>query len=259
MNNKILLTIIFILATYLIYLKRIYIKNIWKYRKENLKFYVFISSMIFIIFSIANCIIYYFPLAQENKNILIQIAIGTAGLIWAIFAGYFAFAQFLENRKERLIKEVEEHWERQEYPSALQKLEKIYRIDSSDKLNLQNLSENYSINGNFDRGEEFAEKAHKLRETNHDTLIYYYLKILAKIKNISQSSIVIKELINCLDKDKEIIISTHWRFNELINSDLYKKQLTTEQKQLIDLVMRVLRRKITLDDFDISVKQIFRS
>lgn len=241
----------------LLLIKR-HILNLLKYRKENIWFYSISSLLILSI-----CIAVLFMTLRANvsdtlKSIIIQIELGIFGFIFAIFIGYYAFAQLIENRKERLKIESLRHFRAKEYSSAIQQMEKIRRIDSKDKVNLSDLSEVYTLSGDHLKGEDFANKFEKFIETDEDKLVFFYLKILSRLRGrpVSDTKSIIMELLKFVESHREISLEGGWSFRELVGSSFFKKEITPEQKLILENLMKILTNSISIEDVKKNLNSI---
>jgi len=88
-------------------------------------------------------------------------------------------------------------------------------------------------------------------------LIYYYLKILARTRDLISAKSLCNELISFLEANPDVSLSQIWNFDDLKKADFYKRQMTMETRVFIDKLISMLTRKITLEVFKEAYKSVF--
>lgn len=175
--------------------------------------YIFLSIIAYVV------IINNSPVSNISNNLTIINQITT--LIFAIFVGYFAFQQVVENRFDKLKEQGHLYFKQQSYLRAIQYYEEAYLINSRDFSLLAELLELYLAIQNFNKFDEKISFLEKLRIEDYEWSTLYYLKITESIfeKNLGQAESTLKEYLKKSKKNPLILMHFSWDFSDIRKSE----------------------------------------
>ncbi len=178
-------------------------------------------------------------------NLVIQIAT----LVFAIFVGYFAFAQVVENRFEKLKTKGKDQLDRKKYKRAIQNWEQAHLIKRKDSDTLADLLEVYLIVKNFRKFDERIKELGKLIIEESDTVTFHYLRAIRYllVENLGEAKERIKNLINFTKENPRSLEIFSWEFDDIKNSDTYTK-LHGESKIIFDNLASYLDAKLNEEE-----------
>ena len=200
------------------------------------KYWIFVIPFI-LLSSILYVLVFYFS-TTNNLNNNLTVLNQAITLIFAIFVGYFAFQQVVENRFDKLKEQGHLYFKQQSYLRAIEYYEEAYLINSRDFSLLAELLELYLSIQNFNK---FNEKIHfleKLRIEDYEWSTLYYLKIAQCIlkKDFGSAEKTLKEYLKKSKKDPLILMHFNWDFSDIRKCEpckLLKGELKTIFDNLI--------------------------
>lgn len=172
---------------------------------------------------------------DTNLTVLGQIS----ALIFAIFVGYFAFLQVVENRIGKLKEEGFRYFKEKAYSRAIKIYEEVYSIDIRNFNNLAELLELYLIQKDF---EKFNRKITLLEKgilDKRDKLILFYLQIMAELlkEHISEAKEKILITTEFQKQNRDVRIS--WDFSDIKMCPAYSL-LAGDTKKYFDNTIKYL-------------------
>jgi tetratricopeptide (TPR) repeat protein len=201
-----------------------------------------------IIFSVLSTISYYLILSilkDQQRTLAISVANQATGLIFAIFVGYFAFAQVMETRKEKYDRVGATNMLQQNYRKAIENWELAHSIKPKDSSTLQNLLEAYLLNKQFD---DFDRKIGLLEKVavDDEKIVLYYLKVCRELfkSHLAEAEAEISKTVDYIKENSSYFKRLGWGFKELRESETYKG-MRGDVKKLIDNYTAYVDRTLT--------------
>lgn len=206
---------------------------------------------LFVIPFIAFCVIAY-PIVtilstkQDLSNNLSILNQATT-LIFAIFAGYFAFQQVVENRLEKLKEQGHLYFKQDSYLRAIQYYEEAYSINPKDFSLLSDLLEIYLAIQDYKKFDAKINQLEKLRIEDYEWSTLVYLKTARYLfeQNLGIAKTEIQTYINLVKEKPQCLTIFRWDFSDIKGSDVYKR-LDGESKIIFDNFISYLNKE--LDD-----------
>jgi len=200
-------------------------------------------------FAIFSIIAYFFTLKYSNQ-MYIQTNLTILGqaltLIFAIFVGYFAFLQVVENRFEKLREKGYLYFKRPAYIRAIQLYEEAHSISPKNVSVLSNLIELYLITQSQDKLEKKLKLLGEIVIEDAEKLNFYYLKT-ARFLFKEELRIAKTELAVLIDFAKRTPLSyVPWQFDDLQKTEIYK-HLTGDAKKILVNLISYISKKLTLE------------
>lgn len=201
------------------------------------KYWIFVVLFLISI-SVAYILVFKLSSNKESLNISINILGQIASLIFAIFVGYFAFLQVIENRVDKLKEDGLRHFKERAYPRATKIYEEIHSISPGNFNILADLLELYLIQRDFDKFDKKITLLEKESLDKKDDLMVLYLKIAKNLvkEHIADVRNDIDALVELRRKHKGILIG--WDFNDIKTSECYPK--TGDAKLIFDNLISYL-------------------
>lgn len=250
--------LIVIIATFFLTLlvqKRIIdaVKNFFIFSKVPLlkKYWLFVIPFSFLSISAYIFMIKSFP--HENLNNNISLLNQATTLIFAIFAGYFAFQQVVENRLERLKEQGHNYFKQNSYKRAIQYYEQALAINSKDFSVLAELLELYLVIQDDKRFNERIAILEKIVMEDYERTTVYYLKIAKLLfkQELGTAKKELKEYISLVKKKPSALVHFSWDFSDIRKSEVYQK-LDGETKTIFENFINYLNKSL-----DESNKELF--
>ena len=232
-------------------------------KKKIIKYYNnFISSTpairrywTFVIAFSLSVFISYILILNYSKNIdrILNILGQISTLIFAIFVGYFAFLQVVENRIDKLKEEGHRQLKEKAYDRAIKILEEVHSINISDFSNLAELIEIFLIQKYYEKFDKKISLLEKNIVDKKEKLLFFYLKIFFYVfkEHISDAKQYIDQLVEFRKTNPNILPS--WDFSDLQNSES-NQSLQGDSKKYSDNIINYLRGGMSIED-----KQKFES
>lgn len=186
------------------------------------------------------------PSQSLNNNISLLNQATT--LIFAIFAGYLAFQQLVEYRKDKLKEQASIYFKQPSYLRAIQYYEEAYRIDPKDFSLLSELLEVYLCAEDFKKFDEKIPQLERLVVENYEKSIVAYLKICKNLFNqdLKSTRSELKAYLDLVKNNSEVLPQFRfWDFSDIRKSAAYKK-LEGDIKVICDNFLTYLNK--ALDD-----------
>ncbi len=179
-----------------------------------------------------------------NKNISLLNQATT--LIFAIFAGYLAFQQLIEYRKDKLKEQASIYFKQPSYLRAIQYYEEAYRIDPKDFSLLSELLEVYLCAEDFKKFDEKIPQLERLVVENYEKSIVAYLKICKNLFNqdLRSTRSELKTYLNLVKDNLEVLPQFRfWDFSDIRKSVAYKN-LEGDIKGICDNFLAYLNKAL---------------
>lgn len=184
------------------------------------KYWIFIIP--FFVFSLILyiCILHFSSEKSVDRNISLANQLTT--MIFAIYAGYLAFLQLVENRIDKLLETATIHFRNQRYEKAIKLYEEIISMNSENETAICELLEIYCITKKF---KEFENKFLRYKNSKLDKrgkMLEFYFQYLKNIfdGNNGKGKEVIKQTIKFCKKNG--LPQILWGFGEVQESSPYK-------------------------------------
>jgi len=219
------------------------------------KYWLFVIPFIFISIIAYVLIIYFSPTNQLNNNISILNQATT--LIFAVFAGYFAFQQVVENRFDKLKEQGLIYFKNQSYLRAIQYYEEAYLINSKDFSLLAELLELYLAIQDYQKFDNKITYLERLQIEDYEQSTLYYLKIAKYLfkQDLGSTKTDLKKYLKLVKEEPSTLIHFSWDFQDIKKSEPYNK-LDGEVKIIFDNFIIYLSKKLDeikkkrFEDFD---------
>lgn len=226
-------------------------KRLWQEASALYKYGVFL-----IIFVLSAIIAYgwafsSFDVDSQTLANILQI-IGTAsGLVFAMVTGYFAFAQFVESRFDKLVEDGHINLRKKDYQRAATNFQDAFHIRSRDAITLFNLMETILIQKKFlefDRRINLLSSPRILVEPREQLIAKYLLPLRYLLsQDLTTAREKISELITYVNeyakKTGSIASMGTWSFVELRKSSAYI-QLDGRSKKMLDNLHEYLENSL---------------
>lgn len=206
------------------------------------KYWLFVIPFVFINVVAYVLVIYFSQASQLNNNISILNQATT--LIFAVFAGYFAFQQVVENRFDKLKEQGLNYFKQQSYLRAIQYYEEAYSINPKDFSLLAELIEIYLSNKDYEKFDQKIIHLKKLIIEDYEWSTFYYLKISIFLfkQDLGTAKGELSAFIKLIDKKPSILDRFRWDFKDIKESEPYKK-IDGDAKTILDNLIIYLEKK----------------
>lgn len=207
------------------------------------------SYWIFVIIFTISIVIAYtliFKLSQPNNLSVHLTVLGQiSALIFAIFVGYFAFLQVSINRFEKLEKDAYNYFKSEDIKTAIVYYEQALSLQPKDFKTLGNLMEAYLIDGQYDKFDAKLPLLNKCTLEEYQKISICYLEIAKFLlqKRIGEGQDKIKECIEMIKNNPDLLRKNVWDFSDMQKSELYKK-LSGEVKTTFDNFIKYLEKQM---------------
>lgn len=183
---------------------------------------------------------------MEVKKLYLDAFNQMLTLVFAIFAGYFAFLQVIESKHDKLSEKARDRIKSKEYSSAINLLEDCIKISSMELNDWFNLMETYILDKRFNK---FNDKVDLLKidlKTPKDKLIFKFLIISNELfqQNNGKAKTHLSELVASTKETPTILSHFKWDISDAIDSDSYKS-LGKEAQELYSNMGNYLLGKLT--------------
>jgi tetratricopeptide (TPR) repeat protein len=236
--------VMLLLMQYSLNILKLKFKNLSKTLKSYWKFII-----IFGLSSTIGYILIYYLFDRSNFGLIFSVYGQILSLLFAVFVGYYAFKQVVENRREKLKERGYIHIRHRNYARAIDYLEQVVKISYDDHEALANLLELYIIVKNF---ENFDNKIDDLLESaisKSEKISYHYLKALRRLveENIGKAKENIGKTVDYIRNNPSSLGAFSWNFNDIKESHVYY-QLEGETKYILDNFIKYLDQTMSDDD-----------
>lgn len=207
------------------------------------KYWLFVTP--FSVVSISAYVLTFKLSTSENLSNNISLLNQATALIFAIFAGYFAFQQLVEYRLEKLKEQANLYFKQSSYLRAIQYYEEAYSINPKDFSLLAELIEVYLCIEEFKKFDEKIVRLEKLVVEDYERSTVAYLKICKHLfkQDLGTAKTELKSYLDLVQKEPSTLILFRWDFSDIRKSETYKK-LTGEIKTIFDNLMSYLNRNL---------------
>lgn len=205
------------------------------------KYWLFVVPFVFICILIYAIIIKLSPQQDLSNNISLLNQAST--LIFAIFAGYFAFQQVVENRLEKLIEQGHVFFKQDSYLRAIQYYEEAYSINPKDFSLLAELLEVYLCLGDFKKFDEKIIQLEKLIVEDYERSTLAYLRICERLfkQDLGSAKTELKIYLELVVKKSSTLLLFRWDFSDIRTCDLSTK-LDGESKTIFENLLDYLNK-----------------
>lgn len=203
------------------------------------KYWFFVVVFCFIVV-ISYILIFIKSDNNEQLNTNLTILGQVSALIFAIFVGYFAFLQVVENRIGKLKEDGFRYFKEKAYSRATKIYEEVHSIDTTNFNNLAELLELYIIQKDF---EKFNKKIVVLEGNildKKDKLILLYLQIIFELikEHISEAKEKIALLVEFQKLNRDVRIN--WDFSDIKMCSVYLSLGNSDTKKYFDNSIKYL-------------------
>lgn len=183
--------------------------------------------------------------SEDKTSLNISIAGQGLTLIFAIYVGYLAFLQLVENRLDKLKELGDSYLIQKSYLRAIEYYQEAFKIKPTDYSVLANLLELYLIGQNFSNFEERLPLLEKNAIEEHEKIIPLYLKAVKSLfkQYITDAKEEIKDCLDFIKKHPNSLEHLIWNFDDIRSSPVYKA-LEGETKIIMDNFIRYLQREL---------------
>ncbi|HVI69687.1 MAG TPA: hypothetical protein VM581_04505 [Magnetospirillaceae bacterium] len=180
---------------------------------------------------------------DAKTELYINILGQATTLIFAIFVGYFAFAQVAASRLDNLVEQGRNELNNQNFVRASSTFEQALAIAPKSYSVLSNLLELYIINGDYTQFDEKINYLKKIGVEPREKLIPLYLYALKELlqAHLLEARATISDTIQYTKEHPRALETLRWSFTELRVSEPYKN-LKGETKRILDNYLRYLER-----------------
>jgi tetratricopeptide (TPR) repeat protein len=207
--------------------------------------------MFVIPFSIISALLFYiiFKYSDANNVSIYTSLLGQIlTLVFAIYAGYLAFLQLIENRFDKLVERGDNYLFEEHYNRALESYQEAHKINPRDFNVLANMTEIYLISQDRNRFDEGLEGLARIIKENSEKLCLFYLKV-ARFILIEDMGSAKRELGSCINFVKncpDALSHFLWNFKDIKNCAKYKL-LQGEAKETMDNLISYLQKSLNDD------------
>lgn len=208
------------------------IKKYWSF----IFFFVFTSGIGYAL------IFYYAP--SVNQSMVIGLYNHFVNLTFAIFVGYFAFLQVVENRLDKLREEADRYLIDKRYPRAIDLYEKCLAINSDEFDIWTNMLELYLIDGRYEKFDEKIGIAKKKKKYSENEIIYLYLLFAKNTlkEDIGGAKEIIRDILEYIKQQPNVLGQVRWGFEDMRGSDKFNSLGESTKKMYNNLADYLLRK-----------------
>ena len=211
------------------------------------KYWIFVVP-----FLIITTVLFYwlFKKTTGNEQALLFSLVGQgATLIFAIYAGYLAFQQLMENRLDKLREYGDSCLLQKHYKRAMEHYLEVLKIKPRDYNARANILEIYLLNGNFEKFEKDFLLLNELAVEGSERLACKYLAATRFLldEHNSKAKEKINEIINFIKKDPQSLKYMDWTFEDIKNSTIYER-MEGDSKVMIGNLIKYLSREMKEED-----------
>lgn len=177
---------------------------------------------------------------------------GIIGLLFAIFAGNFAFTEFRESKASKLREAGHQSFKRQDYHEAINRYEEALRYDRRNFSSLAELGELYLIKEHYDVFSKLIVKSKRVVGRPAELLVFYYLEIvyLLASEQIGEAKRLAGIMCTHISDNPEGLDNLNWNFGDITHSKAGVKDRMGEAcSQFFDLLVRYLKKEIDQRSF----------
>lgn len=182
---------------------------------------------------------------SENLANNISLLNQATTIIFAIFAGYFAFQQLVEYRLEKLKEQANLYFKQPSYLRAIQYYEEAYAINPKDFSLLAELIEVYLCVEDFKKFDERITQLEKLVVEDYEKSTVAYLKVCKHLfkQDLGSVNNTLKTYIDLVQKEPGALLQFRWDFSDIQKSGVYKK-LDGEVKTIFENLVNYLNKNL---------------
>ncbi len=206
------------------------------------KYWTFVFIFVIVSILIYALILVYIP--TGNQSLTISIYNNVLALVFAIFVGYFAFLQVVENRRDKLREEADRYLQiEKNYPRAIDIYEKCLAINADDFDAWANLLELYLITGRYDTYNEKINIAKDKKKYSENELVYLYLLFANDLmkEDIGNAKRHIGEIVTYVRDNPSSLSQFRWGFEEVKSSAKFISLNINTKKMYTNLADYLLR------------------
>lgn len=182
---------------------------------------------------------------SENLANNISLLNQATTIIFAIFAGYFAFQQLVEYRLEKLKEQGYLYFKQKSYLRAIQYYEEAYAINPKDFSLLAELLEVYLCLGDFKKIDDKINQLEKLIVEDYERSTIAYLRVCKHLfkQDLGSAKAELKSYIELVTKKPATLLLFNWDFSDIRNCELCQK-LDGEAKTIFDNLVSYLNKRL---------------
>lgn len=180
-----------------------------------------------------------------------------ASLIFAMVVGYYAFDEFRRVKKEEYKKEANNfllELKEASFKKALDSYQAAYEFGAKDLSTLKNMSELYSMTGDFNQARKIIFEAQQPGMETQDSVIIHYLMIISYLgeKDYENTKKEIKSLIQLIKGSARE--KYNWNFKQI--EVKMTKLFDVKGKKIYNLLKKLISGEISSDEFSQKVSSI---
>lgn len=204
--------------------------------------YWIFSVILFLLNLLTNSLIYF-----KKITITYELVNFYTGFIFAIYTGYTAFKQFQDSRYGKIKKEARNMFRsgEEEFEKARRRFDEAYKINPNDEELLSEYAELTMILENWDLLGKLICRLEKVKIGKEVDLIIFYLKIGEQLikQHIGDAKNQVKVALEFIEKNSLSFKSFSWSFDELKETQVYKKLGSGDSKKIFDALIQYLIKK----------------
>lgn len=207
------------------------------------KYWIFVVPFTLVSLMTYSLVIFLSP--PENLETNLTLLNQVATLLFAIFVGYFAFQQVVENRLDKLKEQANLYFKQPSYLRAIQYYEEAYSINPKDFSLLAELLEVYLCIGEFKKFDEKIGRLEKLIVEDYEKSTVAYLKVCEHLfkQDLGSAKTELKSYIDLVQKDPEVLEQFRWDLSDIRKCDLCK-ELDGDVKTIFENLVNYLHKNL---------------
>jgi len=205
------------------------------------KYWIFVVLFSIIVFVL--CYLIIKNLEKNDQRLYLPLVVQSATLIFAVYAGYLAFKQLMENRRDKLREDGDRYLTRKQYKRATECYLEVSKIKPNDYESLSNILEVYLLNRNLIKFVEGLPILNKLAIEDGEKLVCSYLaaaNYLLEMYN-SRAREEIDDIMTLNKKNPQALEYINWNFEDIKKSSVYEN-LEGESKKILENLVRYLSK-----------------
>lgn len=182
---------------------------------------------------------------QTDLQTYLSILGTMSGLVFAIFIGYYAFLQVLENRQEKFIQQAFQFLRDDYLERAREYFEKAYLIDTKDFGILATLLELHLMLKEWAKFNDRITLLEKEIIEDKERLLVFYLKAAKNLlqQDLGNAKTEIAALVSFIRDNADVLNRLSWNFGDLRDAKV-TQALTGDPKQIFLNLCDYLQRSL---------------
>lgn len=174
-------------------------------------------------------------ISVDNNELYINILGQVSGLLFAVFVGYIAFAEWSQSKFEGLFKSGLQAFKAHDFKAAQVDLDEAHKIKPKHTALLPDLLELYIINDEFEKFDKKIDFYKSIILDDKHLSRYYWLRVCRHLmsEDLKKSKSDIDDAIRFMAKNPHLRKNFKWTLEEIKSTSGYKK-LTASAKRMFD-------------------------